>query len=909
MVRFQPASQDVGPFPTDFLTTPDSAQITGIRLNLQQGDCNAQPANCRELAEINQLDGFNLAPRIVVRFSGPVNTTTLRDGVLIVWLDRVAPGELGLQPRGHVTRINRPVFDPQTNTLFAEPDEPLDQQRQYLLVVTDAVRDPVGDPVTADPDFLSCNAATAPNSYCGALAEGLRSVSIAGRVVGASKFTTLSATAFLEKARTVVQSSPADFRRPEGRNVFRISDILAVTLRQQVGANPSRFSDFVLPLPGIVLQNVGRVAFGSFRSPSFLDASRIIPNQPSGASVALPAASSEIQFHAFLPSSNKPAAGYPVVIFGHGLNDSRFGAATLVAGRFAEDGFATVAMNAVGHGSGPETTVRVLDTLLRTTVLPAGGRSIDLDGNGSIESREGCLISSPIPIGLRDCIRQTALDLSQLVRVIRSGIDLDGDGSVDLDPNRIFYAGQSLGGLYGTVLHAIEPQVRAAALNVAGGSVLDIARSSPSFQFILRDYLTSRVPPLVNNGGDLNDNLPLRNQPVAINQVAGAIEIQQVFERLEWLQMRGDPLAYAPHIRSSPLAGVTARPALWQFARGDRTVPNPTSTNLIRWAGMRESSSLYRHDFARSIDPLLPDNPHTFLVDIRSPLRLAIALAAQAQIVRFFAADGFDVPRSGPVLGLDLLVTPAPPLEDPGFGGGPLVLTSVSAASFAGTQLSPASIVSSFGGELATSNRAAAGLPLPTSLAGSTVRIVDSAGVSRLAPLYAVSRDQVNYVVPEGTALGTAEVTVSNGDGVVSSGTIRVERTAPAIFTADQSGRGAPAALVVRGRADGSQQVDFAFRCDAGECVPNRIDFGSPQEQVYLVLYGTGIRGRTSLAAINARVGDQLATVQYAGAQSEYPGLDQVNLLLPRTLAGRGQVELLLSVDGRTANSVTIDVR
>jgi uncharacterized protein (TIGR03437 family) len=907
-VQFQPGSAQTGPFPSDSLTVPDPAQLTGVRVNLPQPDCITQPASCRELAEINQLDGFNLAPRLAVRFSGPVNTATLREGVFVTWLDRVTGGEAGLQPRGHITRINRPVFDALTNTLYAEPDEPLDQQRRYLLIVTDAVRDASGDPVSADPSFGNCIGVPGPNDYCSALGTALRSVTVPGRVVAASRFTTLSATAFLERARAAIQGSPTEFHRLEGRNVFRPSEIVSVVLRLQVGMNPARFEDFTLPAPGIVLQNVGRIAFASFRSPSFLSAAQAIATQPSGNTVALPAASTEIQFHAFLPSGARPSSGYPVIIAGHGINDSRFGAPTLMAGRFAQDGFATIAMNAVGHGSGPESTVRILDTSFRTTVLPAGGRSIDLDGNGSIDSREGCVITSPIPIGVRDCIRQTVLDLAQLVRVIRSGVDLDGDGAVDLDPNRIYYAGQSLGAIYGTVFHAIEPQIRAAALNVGGGSVIDIARLSPSFRFLLRDYLGTRVPPLLDSTGDFEDNLPLRDQPVRINQTARVSDIQQLLEYLEWLQMRGDPLAYAPHIRSSPLAGATARPALWQLARGDGTMPNPTSTNLIRWAGMRDMSTLYRHDVARAADPLLSDNPHAFLVDFRSLAGIGIGLAAQAQIAQFFASDGSSVPQPGPVLGLNLFITPAPVLEDLGLSGGPLLVTSVSAASY-DRVLAAGAIASAFGSELATASRAATSVPLPTALAGTTVRITDSTGTSRLAELYAVTRGQVNYVVPDGTASGVAEVVITNGDGVVSTGTISVERVAPAIFTADQSGRGAPAALVIRRRSNGSLEITNAFRCDTGGCAPSRIDLGLPEEQVYLVLFGTGLRGRTSLAAVTARVGAIPIEVQYAGPQSEYPGVDQVNLLLPRALAGRGTVELIISADGRASNPVMIDVR
>ena len=84
-----------------------------------------------------------------------------------------------------------------------------------------------------------------------------------------------------------------------------------------------------------------------------------------------------------------------------------------------------------------------------------------------------------------------------------------------------------------------------------------------------------RSPPLLNEGNSYNEDYVLPNQPVKVTTVPGAIAIQNAFEMLEWLGMQGDPIAFAPHLKPSPLAGVPARPVLIQFARGDQTVPNP----------------------------------------------------------------------------------------------------------------------------------------------------------------------------------------------------------------------------------------------------------------------------------------------------------------------------------------------
>ncbi len=95
----------------------------------------------------------------------------------------------------------------------------------------------------------------------------------------------------------------------------------------------------------------------------------------------------------------------------------------------------------------------------------------------------------------------------------------------------------------------------------------------------------------------------------------------------------------------------------------------------------------------------------------------------------------------------------------------------------------------------------------------------------------------------------------------------------------------------------------------AGTCTPVPIDLGDANEQVILLLYGTGIRGRTALDKVRVQIGGADAEVQYAGAQGEYPGLDQVNVKLPRSIASRGEVAVVLTADGKTANQVTISVR
>ena len=111
---------------------------------------------------------------------------------------------------------------------------------------------------------------------------------------------------------------------------------------------------------------------------------------------------------------------------------------------------------------------------------------------------------------------------------------------------------------------------------------------------------------------------------------------------------------------------------------------------------------------------------------------------------------------------------------------------------------------------------------------------------------------------------------------------------------------GNPAALVQRVSADGAQ--------DWGP-LTGPIDLGPETDEVYLVLFGTGLRGRSGLAAVAANMGGVEAPVTFAGALSEFDGLDQVNVRLARSLIGRGQVDLALSADGWDANTVMVTIR
>ncbi len=246
-------------------------------------------------------------------------------------------------------------------------------------------------------------------------------------------------------------------------------------------------------------------------------------------------------------------------------------------------------------------------------------------------------------------------------------------------------------------------------------------------------------------------------------------------------------------------------------------------------------------------------------------------------------------------------------------GGGSVA--SVSAASFRDDALASDEIVAAFGARLATTVMTAPGRPgcpncLSTELAGTRVKVKDSRGVEQLAPLFFVSPGQVNYLMPAGTAAGAATVAVTSGDGTVSTGTVQIASVAPGLFTANSDGQGVPAglALRVRGNAQGFEEIaqyDDAQRRFA----PRPLDLGPATDRVFLILFGTGLRHHQGLSSVSARIGGMAAPVLFASRQGDLSGLDQVNLELPRNLSGRGEVDVVLSVDGKPANTVRVSIR
>jgi hypothetical protein len=588
-------------FPTDELTVADPAQLTGRRLALPLPDCEVFVSSCDELRLLNELDGFDLDPRVTVQLSAAPGDVAAEFTDEVLWVEPVAGGDrIGL---------HRFVYDPATRRLHGHPVEQLVDGTTYRIVFD---------------------------------APGGRSE---------ATFTTMSATRVLAQMRRQLDDGSAyaaagipqdergvEFVREDGtRTVFDAPGVLEIVRYDQTTTSCEDLSEATVL--DTELAGSRFYAFGSFRSPSWLDDDRTIAHTPTRTGAPRVLGDERVGVTMTVPAGSPPEGGWPVAIFGPGITRSKYDL-FLAADLNAAQGIATVSLDPVGHAFGPCSEVGVT-TLSGGEVRFSGfGRGVDQDGDGTITNQEG--VSAPVAphpkssVALRDGLRQTAADVMALVRAIGRGVDVDGDGTTDLRRDGVSLYAQSLGGIYGTMVMGADPQVEVAVLNVPGGPILDIARLSPAFRSEVEKALERRVPCLLNGGVDrFEESLPLYLEPPVTEPAEGALPIQEVFARTNWINRPGSPETFAPLLRLRPLEDAGEKRILYQFAYGDRVVPNATSATIARAGDLFDVTSFYRNDRTATRET----DPHGFLLDPRVQGRNQ----GQQQVVTFLDSGGTEV--------------------------------------------------------------------------------------------------------------------------------------------------------------------------------------------------------------------------------------------------------------------------
>jgi hypothetical protein len=365
-----------------------------------------------------------------------------------------------------------------------------------------------------------------------------------------------------------------------------------------------------------------------------------------------------------------------VVIYGHGGGEGKDFAATDISGATAAQGIATIIINAAGYGWGPASTLSITKNDGTVVTIPAPGRGSDLDGDGFITAGDGAFGIGPLAAFDRDSNQQTAADWMQLVREIQLGMDVDGDGQPDLDPSRIYHVGLSLGGIEGTAFDAVESNVHAVVINSTGSPFIDDLRLSPFDGNSATYILILGFNSLLNGpGGTFIDDTPLRNQPPVIDNIPGASAIQNFNDAVAWLMSPGEPVPYAQHLRKEPLVGLAPKSVIIQFAKGDKLIPNPLETALVRAGDLADRTTFFRNDLFDLIDPAAAvggftgQYPHIFLLDFFDDGNtFQVANDTQQEIALFLGSNGTNIvsPQTiDPTLPAGLFEVPiVPPLPE-----------------------------------------------------------------------------------------------------------------------------------------------------------------------------------------------------------------------------------------------------
>jgi uncharacterized protein (TIGR03437 family) len=325
-----------------------------------------------------------------------------------------------------------------------------------------------------------------------------------------------------------------------------------------------------------------------------------------------------------------------------------------------------------------------------------------------------------------------------------------------------------------------------------------------------------------------------------------------------------------------------------------KEAPNPPITNVSNNArlALGDINGDGKPDLVTTDSFLLGNGDGTFQPEqqyLASPSATSVATA------KFASGPGVVTVGQAQTMVATAFVLPSEPSS--------AISALVSAASATITKLAPGSIATAYGSNLSTASGVPSMTPLPTTFDQTAVTITDVSGVQAAAPLFYVSPSQINFEVPDGVAVGTAQVTVASPAGTTDAN-VQIANIAPGIFTLTPAGLVAADVLVVA--ADGSQSFQSVYQVGASNAVvplPVNVSAG----QVYLEIFGTGIRNAKS---VKATVGGHSVPVLSAGSQGVFIGLDQVNIgPLPSSLKGSGPTNIVLTADGEAANTVNITIQ
>jgi len=226
-----------------------------------------------------------------------------------------------------------------------------------------------------------------------------------------------------------------------------------------------------------------------------------------------------------------------------------------------------------------------------------------------------------------------------------------------------------------------------------------------------------------------------------------------------------------------------------------------------------------------------------------------------------------------------------------------------------GMVLAPGGLATAYGPILADREAwAPPGRPLPTRLANISVRVIDSRGAARLAPLQYTGAgwSNITFLVPAATAPGSAEIAIVRTDGSKVAAQVTIAAVAPGFFSASADARGAAVGEVVQqSTASGETRHFSPSECRGYDChtVPIHL---SRDLHTTVRLAGSGFRHAEPNSEVRVTVGGKPVHVLSLGPADD-TGRDQVTIELPSEFSFLGETDVTMTVDGHLSNVVRLN--
>ncbi|MBO9662123.1 Ig-like domain-containing protein [Dokdonella sp.] len=525
VASFDP-SQGVIPFPNNLLLSGTK----DLTLNIPVADPNAPSAG--PTLAMNALDGFSTTAPWSTSFSAPIDPASLTGGSSV----RVFQVRLS-GPGGGVVGIERELASPAEfvvapapsdasgRTIAIVPTKPLQQMTSYMAVLTDGIKDAAGHNVRGSLVYqlakrtspLCANNASLVTPLPAATACALEPLRLlvntqeaAAATAGVNPagiamswvMTTQNVTAPLLARQSVIEQSPPAATRiaPTGKTLGDlglglppVADIYIGTVDLPYYLNSPDIA--CVPegpnCPTNPLVGNWEAAPGAYLPP--FDKAGLDPTSTNVTYANPLAVAKTTQVAPLLmtvPNASsgktKPAAGWPLVIFQHGITRNRTDMFA-VAGTLAAQGFAVVAIDLPLHGITDKTNPfyigntplaalgareRTFDLDLVDNATGAPGPDGVIDGSGSHYINLTSLLTS------RDNLREGVVDLLELSHAVQG---MHYSTGTDFDTAKVSFLGQSLGSIVGATFLAIDPNVQTGMLSVPGGGIARLLDASPTF--------------------------------------------------------------------------------------------------------------------------------------------------------------------------------------------------------------------------------------------------------------------------------------------------------------------------------------------------------------------------------------------------------------------------------------------